>query len=284
MAALWSPSGMWSLAPACRGPQPASMLAQVYSGRRKPPRHAVPRRMLAAVAGLVLALMVLASTTPQHAEAYGVGNRTLDKSGRLTHLRFLHIPKTGTSFIMVLRNYLAGECRQWLAAGSGLLAVPWSVMFRKENCRDMECLRHVNVLPRPPPSCAHTRSTIKVSEEDTTWERDRKTLRLQEGVAAGVCVPLFVLDPAMSPVVSVCVCVRVCGHGCVCTYRVLLLARGLQLVGRRTRPAAGSTAAQTPSTSSQTVRPRRSWTLTIAAAAFLSKPLFQPGFVCTFDV
>jgi hypothetical protein len=151
MAALWSPSGMWSLAPACRGPQPASMLTQVYSGRRKPPRHAVPRRMLAAVAGLVLALMVLASTTPQHAEAYGVGNRTLDKNGRLTHLRFLHIPKTGTSFIMVLRNYLAGECRLWLAAGSGLLAVPCSVIFRKENCRDMECLRHVNVLPRPPP-------------------------------------------------------------------------------------------------------------------------------------
>jgi hypothetical protein len=98
----------------------------------------------------------------------------------------------------------------------------------------------------PPPSCAHTRSTIKVSEEDTTWERDRKTLRLQEGVAAGVCVLLFVLDPAMSPVVSVCVCVRVCGHGCVCVRIVYccwhvacsLRAEGqdLQREARRLRP------------------------------------------------
>ncbi len=52
-----------------------------------------------------LALLVLATTAPL-AKAYGIAGRELDADGKLPALRFLHIPKTGTSFILSLRNYL----------------------------------------------------------------------------------------------------------------------------------------------------------------------------------
>jgi hypothetical protein len=58
------------------------------------------------VAVCVLVVMVVGLPT---VAGYGMGARPLDRNGRLFSLRFLHIPKTGTSFIIVLRNYLTGE-------------------------------------------------------------------------------------------------------------------------------------------------------------------------------
>ena len=59
----------------------------------------MPRLVLAAL------LLVAAAVAPTH--SYGIGNRVVDADGRLPTLRFLHIPKTGTSFIMSMRNYLS---------------------------------------------------------------------------------------------------------------------------------------------------------------------------------
>ena len=53
-----------------------------------------------AIGGLVLVLCASA--------CYGspLDGKPLDEHGRLTRLRLMHIPKTGTSFVITLRNYL----------------------------------------------------------------------------------------------------------------------------------------------------------------------------------
>ena len=54
-------------------------------------------------AAVVAAVLLLAATA---VDGYGIGNKKVDANGRLLELRFLHNPKTGTSFIISLRNYL----------------------------------------------------------------------------------------------------------------------------------------------------------------------------------
>lgn len=69
----------------------------------------LPRRQVLVV--LCTAVVVLGfAAGPAPTAAYGIGSRSVDGFGRLTSLRFLHIPKTGTSFIIMLRNYLTA-CR-----------------------------------------------------------------------------------------------------------------------------------------------------------------------------
>ena len=49
---------------------------------------------------------------------YGIAGRPVDEHGRLPSLRFMHIPKTGTSFILLLRNYLtACQLKDWTCPG-----------------------------------------------------------------------------------------------------------------------------------------------------------------------
>lgn len=48
----------------------------------------------------------VAACLAANAAGYGMQGRTLNDHGRLPSLRYLHIPKTGTSFIIALRNYL----------------------------------------------------------------------------------------------------------------------------------------------------------------------------------
>lgn len=57
-------------------------------------------------AAALLSIALLAAAYLPAAGAYGMAGREVDEFGRLKGLRFLHIPKTGTSFIIVLRNYL----------------------------------------------------------------------------------------------------------------------------------------------------------------------------------
>ena len=53
-----------------------------------------------------ITLLLLLSAVVVAAVAYGIENRVVNAYGRLPSLRFLHVPKTGTSFIISLRNYL----------------------------------------------------------------------------------------------------------------------------------------------------------------------------------
>jgi hypothetical protein len=63
----------------------------------------VTRRLVSLVLPLVLLLAVYSAPV---VHGYGIGSRKVDAKGRLIELRYLHIPKTGTSFIISLRNYL----------------------------------------------------------------------------------------------------------------------------------------------------------------------------------
>ena len=55
---------------------------------------------IVAIAALALVLLVCSC------DGSPLTGRELDEHGRLKSLRFMHIPKTGTSFIIMLRNYL----------------------------------------------------------------------------------------------------------------------------------------------------------------------------------
>ena len=57
---------------------------------------------------VALALLLVTAAAVVAVTGYGIGNRTVNAYGRLPSLRFLYVPKTGTSFIISesLRNYL----------------------------------------------------------------------------------------------------------------------------------------------------------------------------------
>jgi hypothetical protein len=67
---------------------------------------------------LTLLLLLFHSHCCHTALGYGMANRTVDEYGRLQSLWFLHIPKTGTSFIIAMRNYLtACETKDKICSG-----------------------------------------------------------------------------------------------------------------------------------------------------------------------
>jgi hypothetical protein len=73
-------------------------------------------------------------------DGYGMGNRSVDDSGRLTTLRFLHVPKTGTSFIIALRNYLSAcqtkdkSCARRLAGNRSGFRFPGGTTYEEISC------------------------------------------------------------------------------------------------------------------------------------------------------
>ena len=69
-----------------------------------PCRRVHHRPRLPATLPLVVVLCAVVCVGPT--AGYGMAGREVDEFGRLPSLRFLHIPKTGTTFIITLRNYL----------------------------------------------------------------------------------------------------------------------------------------------------------------------------------
>jgi hypothetical protein len=78
--------------------------------RERGPRGGAGPRLKALAAIGAVACVLAAAGVVAPASGYGIGDRAVDGFGRVSSLRFLHIPKTGTSFIIVLRNYLTA-CR-----------------------------------------------------------------------------------------------------------------------------------------------------------------------------